>query len=49
MSESHTTGTWLRFHREDRGDGNRYIFIRLDGTEIDLPPDATVSELQNRL
>lgn len=39
----------LTFYREDRGNGNRYVFVREDGTEIDLPPNATVSQLQNRL
>lgn len=39
----------LSFYREERGNGNRYVFVREDGTEIDLPPGATVSELQNRL
>lgn len=38
------------FHRTtDENGHNRYVFETLDGREIDLPPDTTVSELQNQL
>lgn len=37
-------GRTIHFRRE----GDEYIFV-VDGREISLPPNATVSELQNRL